>query len=321
MYDVKGRRAIITGGAQGFGREFGIRLVGAGCRVCLADLDEVKGEETKKEIQRRYNLTDDSVFFVKCNVAIPEDWTRLWDAAENALGGKIELLLNNAGINPSHGWEMNLEVMLVGATRGVFLAVERMSRLKGADGGRIINTASMAGLSVAALGDLNSSGYTIAKHGMVSLTRSFRSKVYHEEGIKCYTLAPWFADTNLVRSQLEKAKETNSPGFRGNRVTSMEELSKAVHTRILTVEEVGEAMMTSLKIDKNGAVYSIMPDSPLIEYPNYKTNYGYLVITMAKYIGGSLGLEHFGPIHFYSIFTLMVFFAYFVLSSILSLVF
>jgi hypothetical protein len=44
------------------------------------------------------------------------------------------------------------------------------------------------------------------------------------------------------------------------------------------VEEVGEAMMTSLKIDKNGAVYSIMPDSPLIEYPNYKTNYGYLVI-------------------------------------------
>jgi len=42
---------------------------------------------------------------------------------------------------------------------------------------------------------------------------------------------------------------------------------------------------------------------------------------MAKYIGGSLGLEHFGPIHFYSIFTLMVFFAYFVLSSILSLVF
>jgi hypothetical protein len=33
-------------------------------------------------------------------VAIPEDWTRLWDAAENALGGKIELLLNNAGINP-----------------------------------------------------------------------------------------------------------------------------------------------------------------------------------------------------------------------------
>jgi hypothetical protein len=44
-----------------------------------------------------------------------------------------------------------------------------------------------------------------------------------------------------------------------------------------TVQEVGEAMMTSLKVDKNGACYAVMPDSPLIEFPNYRTNYGYLV--------------------------------------------
>jgi hypothetical protein len=43
------------------------------------------------------------------------------------------------------------------------------------------------------------------------------------------------------------------------------------------VEEVGQAMMTSMKVDKNGAVFSIMPDSPLIEFPNYRTTYGYLV--------------------------------------------
>ena len=41
-----------------------------------------------------------------------------------------------------------MEVMLVGATRGVFLAVDRMSKTKGGEGGRIINTASMAGVSV-----------------------------------------------------------------------------------------------------------------------------------------------------------------------------
>ena len=39
--------------------------------------------------------------FVKCNVTIPEDWTRVWDEAERTLGGKIHLLLNNAGINPT----------------------------------------------------------------------------------------------------------------------------------------------------------------------------------------------------------------------------
>jgi hypothetical protein len=42
---------------------------------------------------------------------------------------------------------------------------------------------------------------------------------------------------------------------------------------------------------------------------------------MAKVIGSGLGLEHFGPIHFYTIFTVMLFLANFVLSSILSFVF
>ena len=59
MFDVRGKRAIITGGAQGFGKAFGIRLAGAGCRICLADLDGSKGEETKKEIQNRFGLQDD----------------------------------------------------------------------------------------------------------------------------------------------------------------------------------------------------------------------------------------------------------------------
>jgi NAD(P)-dependent dehydrogenase (short-subunit alcohol dehydrogenase family) len=42
-----------------------------------------------------------SVWFVKCNVAEADDWTNLWDEAERVLGGNIDLLLNNAGINPT----------------------------------------------------------------------------------------------------------------------------------------------------------------------------------------------------------------------------
>ena len=42
-----------------------------------------------------------SVCFVKCNVTVPEDWTNLWDSAEKVLGGKVDILLNNAGINPT----------------------------------------------------------------------------------------------------------------------------------------------------------------------------------------------------------------------------
>ena len=47
-----------------------------------------------------------------------------------------------------HGWEKNLDVMLMGATRGVFMALEKMGKSKGGQGGRIINVASAAGLTV-----------------------------------------------------------------------------------------------------------------------------------------------------------------------------
>ena len=50
------------------------------------------------------------------------------------------------------------------------------------------------------------------------------------------------------------------------------------------MQEVGEAMMTSLKVDKNGACYAVMPDSPLIEFPNYRTSYGYMVKTQSIHL-------------------------------------
>ena len=47
-----------------------------------------------------------------------------------------------------HGWEKCLDVMVMGAVRGVFLALERMGKSNGGNGGRIINVASVAGLTV-----------------------------------------------------------------------------------------------------------------------------------------------------------------------------
>ena len=84
------------------------------------------------------------------------------------MGGKIEILCNNAGVpprvcifgckvgmwNPNYqsslqaGMDLNLSVMTIGATIGITYAVERMSRSKGGKGGRIITTASVAGLVV-----------------------------------------------------------------------------------------------------------------------------------------------------------------------------
>ena len=101
MYDVKGRRAIITGSAQGFGKEFARRLLQDGCKVCLSDVDEIKGLETKATFQKNFGLGDDGVCFVKCDVTVKDDWTNLWSSAEKLLDGNIDILINNAGLFPA----------------------------------------------------------------------------------------------------------------------------------------------------------------------------------------------------------------------------
>ena len=101
MYDVKNSRAIITGSAQGLGKEFAKRLLQDGCKVCLSDIDIEKGLETKSQFQKQFGLGDDVVCFVKCDISINEDWTELWESAEKYLNGPIDILINNAGLFPA----------------------------------------------------------------------------------------------------------------------------------------------------------------------------------------------------------------------------
>lgn len=312
MYDVSGKRAIITGGAQGFGRQFARRLLQKGCRVCITDIDEIKGQEAKKEFQEQFGIKDNSIHFVKFDVTDKDGWNRMWDEAEKVLEGKIDIFANNAGINPTFGWEMCLKVMSVAATRGVFTAMERMSKLKGGNGGRIINTASIAGILNIPVGDeLTHVGYNISKHGLVALTRYFGAlepDVFKTEGVKCYALAPWLADTNLVRSHIEKAINEGKPVVHKNQeIRNLDDYRKIGMMRALTVEEVGEAFIQSIYKDKNAAVYAVLPDMPLIEYPNEQTGFLLAVILTAAKIGSRLGVEVFTPTHFYVIMAIALY--------------
>lgn len=98
MFELKGRRVIITGSAQGLGKEFAHRLLQNGCWVCLSDVDTNKGLATKSEFQKQFG--DDKVDFVQCDVSVKEDWNVLWNAAEKMLDGPIDILVNNAGVHP-----------------------------------------------------------------------------------------------------------------------------------------------------------------------------------------------------------------------------
>ena len=79
---------------------FVLRLLEQGCKVCLSDLLEDKGQETKNEFQKQFKIGDDEVCFVKCDVTVEADWLNLWNSAERFLNGPINILINNAGVAP-----------------------------------------------------------------------------------------------------------------------------------------------------------------------------------------------------------------------------
>lgn len=325
MFEVANRRVIVTGAAQGLGKEFVRRLLQEGCRVCVSDVDTTKGLETKSEFQKQFSLDNSGVCFVKCDVSVKEDWQELWDTAEKMLEGPIEILVNNAGVHPGHGWEKNLDINLYGVSRGCFMAIDRMGRSNGGRGGRIVNVASVAGFTNGGLGVIEHMGYNMAKHGVVALTKGFKfaePTVYDTEGIKCYAIAPYYVDTNLVRSSFELSKD--DPGkwsVRGQAIASMEDLQNSTKERLLTVTEVGAGLMKSLQYDQDGACYIIFPDCPLIDYPINQTLEFISVVLIAKRIAGHFRVELFTYKHLLAILLITFVLAYHLFLYLLSWIF
>ena len=61
-YEVKNKISIVTGSARGFGKEFAIRLLDKGAKVCISDVDDKAGEETREELKERYGSSNVTFF-------------------------------------------------------------------------------------------------------------------------------------------------------------------------------------------------------------------------------------------------------------------
>ncbi|MCW2086101.1 UNVERIFIED_ORG: 3-oxoacyl-[acyl-carrier protein] reductase [Bradyrhizobium japonicum] len=160
--DLNGRVAIVTGGAQGFGRAIVQRFAASGAKVAIWDFDAALAEKTAKEIGG-----ETKVFKVDVTDTAARDATL-------AAFGKIDILVNNAGIAGVNKpvWETDLEewrkVLRINLD-GPFICckaiVPEMLKQKY---GRIVNIASIAGKE----GNPNASHYSASKAGLIALTKS-----------------------------------------------------------------------------------------------------------------------------------------------------
>nr|XP_009291007.1 15-hydroxyprostaglandin dehydrogenase [NAD(+)] isoform X2 [Danio rerio] len=162
---LHGKTALVTGGAQGIGRAVVEELLQNGAKVALVDLNQSVGEECKSDLDDQFG--EDNCIFIQCDVT---DGEKLGDAFRNTVDrfGRLDIVINNAGINNEKNWEKTIEVNLTSVIKGTYLALEHMSKEYGKQGGAIINVSSMA----AFLHSPHQPVYTATKYGVIGFSRA-----------------------------------------------------------------------------------------------------------------------------------------------------
>ncbi|ELU12356.1 hypothetical protein CAPTEDRAFT_227706 [Capitella teleta] len=245
---LEGKRAVITGGAQGLGKGFAEHILESGGQVALLDVKVSLGLETANELNAKYG--QGSAIFIQCDVTDKERFKRALQVAAQVLGS-YDILVNNAGISSHEDFEVVLKINLSAVISGTMFAVEHMREDKGGRGGLIINISSAAGLMPAPMEPI----YAASKFGVVGFSRSIGPAV-ESLGVKVLCLCPSFARTPLVTVHLE------NEDFR-NFVESM---------GLMEVSEVVEAFATLVEDERNASVLSITPGKKEYRFQKRKAN-------------------------------------------------
>src|SRR5271157_116138 len=165
MDRLKGKVAIVTGGASGIGAASSRAMVNEGALVVVADVAEEQGSALADEL-------GDSATFQRLDVTDEAGWRQVVAFAE-ATFGQLSVLVNGAGIGLTHPlanhprdiWERTLAVNLTGPFLGLVTALEALTRGVPSS---VVNISSYAGLN----GVSPQHAYTASKHGLTGLTRS-----------------------------------------------------------------------------------------------------------------------------------------------------
>jgi 3-oxoacyl-[acyl-carrier protein] reductase len=191
MLDLRGRKAVVTGGASGIGLAIARRLTASGATVALWDLSE------SALVAARTSLGDSSTQHIVVDVSDAEAVTAATSETLQALGS-IDILVNSAGITgpnalvedyPVDAWQRVLAVNLT----GIFLTCRALvPQMRTADYGRVVNVASVAGKE----GNPNAAAYSASKAGVIALTKSL-GKELASTGVTVNCVAPGAVKTAL----------------------------------------------------------------------------------------------------------------------------
>src|SRR5258705_4353961 len=202
---LSGKTALITGAARGIGRATAVRLARDGAKIAI----NFKGKaEAGHEDKRLVEQAGASAKLIQGDVSVDADAERVVKEALAFGDGKLEILVNNAGITrdnllirmSAEEWDAVLDLNL----RGAFLVTKAAMRpMMKQRGGRIVNVSSVSGIA----GNAGQANYSAAKAGLIGFTKTVAREMA-SRNITCNAVAPGFVPTDLTNALIGQMQET-----------------------------------------------------------------------------------------------------------------
>ena len=221
MFDLSGKRALITGATGGIGAAIARALHQRGATVVLSGTRENVLAERVAELGERAHA-------VPANLADAESVAALAPAAQEAAGGPIDILVNNAGITRDNialrmkpeEWQQVLDVNLSAAFRLSQTVMRSMMKQRF---GRIINITSVVGLT----GNPGQANYAAAKAGLIGMGKALARELA-ARNITVNAVAPGFIETPMTEALNDRQRDAILAQIPAARLGAPEEVAAAV---------------------------------------------------------------------------------------------
>lgn len=226
---LAGKSIVVTGGTTGIGRSTAQRLVADGANVLIFGRHEQELQDALKDIQSAANGSNGKVHGLTADTSKPEDIDRIFQEADQKLGG-VDILVNNAALAAHSVLDMKfneiqyvVETNLLGYMNCCKQAIERM-KAKGE--GHIVNVGSMSDT----VREKGSDVYVATKSAINGFSEALRKQV-NEQGIKVSLIEPGLVGTDMTTEQVPADQQTEK--IEKMEMLRAEDIAECVHYTLI----------------------------------------------------------------------------------------